>query len=98
MRRARSTSIVATSIGMRAGNPSTIAVSPGPCDSPAVKKRSGISPALATLLPELLRARKRGGPRRADVRRHEDEQLLAMVGAQVALEQPPERRDVAEEG
>src|SRR3954447_16633190 len=43
-RRARSRSMSAGLSSSPAGSPSTIAVSPGPCDSPAVTKRRDMAP------------------------------------------------------
>src|SRR5207237_83749 len=93
--RARSRSIVSMSIATPDGKPSTTAVRPGPCDSPAVKKRSGISPA-SPLLPEPLGRRQRGGPVGDDLRGDEDEELLAMRRVEVPLEEPTEGRDAAQ--
>src|SRR5690348_14780966 len=96
MRRARSLLMASRSIGTPAGNPSTMAVRPGPCDSPAVKYRNGISPAVPPPLPQPLRRRQRHGARRCDLRGDEDEELLVMVAVEHPLEEPAERRDRAE--
>src|SRR5581483_1292211 len=98
MRRRRSTLTASMSIGTPAGNPSTMAVSPGPCDSPAVKKRSamGASPVVAAILPEPLRRRQLDGARCDDLGRQEDEQLLVVVVLERPLEEPAERGDVVQ--
>ena len=50
----------------------------------------------ATLLPEPLRRRQRRRAGLDDLRREEDEQLLVMLRLERALEEPSERRDLAE--
>src|SRR3989454_9477852 len=88
MRRARSLLTTAMSIGTPAGKPSTTAVRPGPCDSPVVRERNAISPALATLHPQPVRGRQRRRARGDDARRDEDEQLLVVIRGLQALEEP----------
>src|SRR4051794_27386427 len=97
MRRFRSRLIASRSTGTPAGKPSTTAVRPGPCDSPAVKKRSPISPAVPPSLPQLLRARKHRRPGGDDLRAEEHEQLLVVVRFEIPLEEPAECRDAPQE-
>src|SRR5207247_8402211 len=55
------------------------------------------SPALPPLLPEALGRRQGDRTGRHDLRREEDEELLVVMAAQDALEEPAERRDAAQE-
>src|SRR3989442_13425610 len=75
-------------LGPRAGTPGPRAVGPGPCDSPVVRWRNDIPPASATLHPQPVRGRQRRRARGDDARRDEDEQLLVVIGALQALEEP----------
>src|SRR6185436_10284476 len=98
MRRFRSRLMAPTSIRTPAGKSSTIAVRPGPWDSPAVRKRRGISSALATLLPQAIGHRERSRPGRDDLGREEDEELVVLLRLEHALEEPAERRDATQVG
>src|SRR3954447_24805758 len=90
-RRARSRSMSSGASSRPAGRPSTTAVRPGPCDSPAVVKRSAISRGEPYLAAALLR-RLRGDARQVQQAR---EHRCAGVADGLAAQVLAERRGLA---